>query len=95
MLDAAAQETIVSFEIDQLSRGDGDAWSVLVHGLATVLPDGFGSVSARPGASPPLVPEPGCSMVRIRTGILSGRRFALGPDPAPPPAEAGTGGTHH
>jgi hypothetical protein len=79
MLDAAAQATIVSFEIDQISKDEGDAWSVLVHGLATVLPDGPLSVPGRSGA--PLVPEPGATMVRIRTGILSGRRFLLGPDP--------------
>jgi hypothetical protein len=81
MLDAASQATIVSFEIDQISKGDGDAWSVLVHGLATVLPDSSRLRSARPDVDPPLVPQPGCAMVRIRTGVLSGRRFLVGPNP--------------
>jgi nitroimidazol reductase NimA-like FMN-containing flavoprotein (pyridoxamine 5'-phosphate oxidase superfamily) len=83
MLDAATQQTIVSFEVDQLSPGDGYGWSVLVHGLATVLGNGSGAGPARPSYGAPLVPEPGSSFVRIRTGVLSGRRFPLRPSPAP------------
>jgi uncharacterized protein len=90
MLDAASQATIVSFEIDQMSRADGGAWSVLVHGLATVVTAGSRSGPALPDTHPPLVPEPGCAAVRIRTGILSGRRFLLRSDSEPPPAKGGT-----
>ena len=91
MLDAATGHTIVSFEIDQLSEGDGDAWSVLVHGLATVVEDGSQAAPARPIGAAPLVPEPGTTLVRIRTGILSGRRFPLRAAVVPAPAEVATG----
>jgi CBS domain-containing protein len=94
MLDAAINEGIVSFEIDQLSTAAGQAWSVLVHGLATVLHDSTHEGSARPSGGAPLVPEPGHSLVRIRTEVLSGRRFPLraGPEPgSAEPAPAGTG----
>lgn len=74
ILDAAQRETIVGFEIDDVSAEDGVAWSVLVQGLATVM-----SEAQVPASTPisvnPLVPEPGTSLVRIRTGVLSGRRF--------------------
>jgi uncharacterized protein len=94
MLDAATNEAIVSFEIDQLSTAAGQAWSVLVHGLATVLPESTHAGPARPTGGAPAVPEPGHSLVRIRTEILSGRRFPLhaGPEPgSAEPAPAGTG----
>jgi hypothetical protein len=77
MLDAARRDAIVSFEIDQLSAADGTAWSVLVQGLAKVVDVSAQTASARPSGSGPLVPEPGASLVRIRTGVLSGRRFRL------------------
>jgi nitroimidazol reductase NimA-like FMN-containing flavoprotein (pyridoxamine 5'-phosphate oxidase superfamily) len=79
MLDAALAGTIVSFEIDQVSLAEGCAWSVLVHGLATVVADSARAGPVRPVGGAPLVPEPGASLVRIRTGVLSGRRFPLRP----------------
>jgi len=85
MLDAATRQTIVSFEVDQLSLGDGFGWSVLVHGLATVLSEASRAGPARPSDGAPLVPEPGSSFVRIRTGVLSGRRFPLRASAAPGP----------
>jgi nitroimidazol reductase NimA-like FMN-containing flavoprotein (pyridoxamine 5'-phosphate oxidase superfamily) len=76
MLEAARSEAIVAFETDELSVAEGQAWSVLVQGLATVVSD---VGSARPAGGAPLVPEPGLSFVRIRTEHLSGRRFTLRP----------------
>lgn len=78
MLDAARNEAIVSFEVDHVSADEGYAWSVLVHGLARVVADDHVR-GAHPAGAVPLVPEPGRSVVRIRTGVLTGRRFALRP----------------
>ena len=76
ILDAARSEAIVGFEVDEVSAVAGLAWSVLVQGLATVVSDAkVKAATVRPVA--PLVPEPGHSFVRIRTGVLSGRRFSL------------------
>lgn len=76
MLEAARDQAIVSFETDEVSVAEGQAWSVLVQGLATVVPPGDAE-SARPAGATPLVPDPGLSFVRIRTEHLSGRRFSL------------------
>jgi nitroimidazol reductase NimA-like FMN-containing flavoprotein (pyridoxamine 5'-phosphate oxidase superfamily) len=77
VLEAANRRTIVSFEIDQVSAAECRAWSVLVCGLATVLDGDSHAESARPTGGAPLVPEPGATLVRIRTEVLSGRRFPL------------------
>jgi len=78
ILDAARRETIVAFEVDEVSSDDGVAWSVLVQGLATVVTEAQVKATTTRSVAP-LVPEPGCSFVRIRTGVLSGRRFPPGP----------------
>lgn len=77
MLDAARNEAIVAFEIDEVDTAAGKAWSVFVRGLATVLDEHDVSEGARPLGGQPLVPEPGSSFVRIRTDVLTGRRFSL------------------
>jgi nitroimidazol reductase NimA-like FMN-containing flavoprotein (pyridoxamine 5'-phosphate oxidase superfamily) len=82
ILDAARQQAIVGFEIDEVDTAGGHAWSVLVRGLATVLDGEDQPENARPLAGEPLIPESGESFVRIRTGILSGRRFPLRPSSA-------------
>jgi hypothetical protein len=81
ILDAARRQAVVGFEVDEVSGTDGAAWSVFVRGLATVLdPRARPSpVAAWPVERGPLVPEPGFAFVRIRTGVLTGRRFALLP----------------
>ena len=81
ILDAAREQAIVGFEIDDVDVAEGRAWSVFVRGLATVLDPNErpSSGSARPLERGPLVPEPGLAFVRIRTGVLTGRRFALLP----------------
>lgn len=82
MLEAAHQQTIVSFETDHVGAPGCTAWSVLVQGLASVVEGAAGTEGARPTHAPPLVVEPGTSLVRIRTGVLSGRRFPLRTAPA-------------
>jgi CBS domain-containing protein len=88
LLGATRGQTIVSFEVDQLVAAEGRAWSVLVQGLATLLDSNSDVVSARPVGGGPLVPEPGVSFVRIRTDVLSGRRFSLRAATEPPSAKA-------
>jgi nitroimidazol reductase NimA-like FMN-containing flavoprotein (pyridoxamine 5'-phosphate oxidase superfamily) len=75
MLSAASNQTIVAFEVDDVSGMAGVAWSVLVQGLAVVLTKE--QVARLHPSGSPLVPEPGTSFVRIRTGVLSGRRFPV------------------
>lgn len=77
MLDAARNEAIVAFEVDEVDAASGKAWSVLVRGLATVLDEEDKPAGARPADGEPLVLEPGSSFVRIRTDVLTGRRFPL------------------
>ena len=81
LLDAAREQSIVGFEVDDVDVAEGRAWSVFVRGLATVLDpkERPSKVVARPVGRGPLVPEPGLAFVRIRTGVLTGRRFALLP----------------
>ena len=76
IFDAAKRETIVGFEVDDVSADDGLAWSVLVQGLATVASEAQVRASTAVSVAP-LIPEAGSSFVRIRTGVLSGRRFHL------------------
>lgn len=78
MLEAARREEIVAFEVDDVDRESGHAWSVLVRGVASVVEPSV-AATARPVEGRPMVPEPGLSFVRIRTGLVSGRRFAQRP----------------
>jgi nitroimidazol reductase NimA-like FMN-containing flavoprotein (pyridoxamine 5'-phosphate oxidase superfamily) len=79
MLDAARRQAILGFEVDEVGETEGRAWSVFVRGLATVLDphDRPAAALALPVERGPLVTEPGMAFVRIRTGVLTGRRFAL------------------
>jgi hypothetical protein len=66
------QAGLVAFQVD--GETGGNQWSVLVRGLAGVEDaDGAG------GALPvPRVASPGHRLVRIRTDVITGRRFAAG-----------------
>jgi uncharacterized protein len=75
ILDAAIAGTVVAFEIDQITATG--AWSVLVQGLATVIPTEATDELSATRLPVPLVPEPGHAFVQIRTGVLSGRRFPI------------------
>jgi hypothetical protein len=67
-----AQAGLVAFQVD--GEAGGNHWSVLVRGLAQVEDDdGAG------GALPvPRIASPGHRLVRIRTDVVTGRRFVAG-----------------
>ncbi len=77
---SAAAGGLVAFEIDDLDRDAGRAWSVLVRGLAVPLgePERLASVHVAPI---PLVPSPGDTVLAIRLDVVTGRRFRLRPPP--------------
>jgi CBS domain-containing protein len=78
-----ASGVIVAFEVDEVDPGRGTAWSVLVQGLATVLEDPADLARAEGAGVAPFVAQPGSTYVRVRTGVLSGRRFPLRPEVGP------------
>jgi hypothetical protein len=70
----AASGALVAFETDRISREAGDAWSVLVRGLATETSEHTvanlgGSVDA---------PDSGHRILAIRADVVTGRRHPLG-----------------
>ena len=68
--------TLVSFEIDSVDPEHGEAWSVLIRGLASALDPTDAPIGV--GAMPqPLVPNPGEMMILIRPDVVTGRRFHL------------------
>ncbi len=66
------QAGLVAFQVD--GEAGGNQWSVLVRGLAGVEDDG-GAGAEWPV---PRVASPGHRLVRIRTDVITGRRFAAG-----------------
>jgi len=64
------QAELVAFQVD--GETGGNHWSVLVRGLARVE-DEDGAGAALPV---PRIASPGHRLVRIRTDVVSGRRFA-------------------
>jgi hypothetical protein len=78
-LASSAIGHLVAFETDEVDPVSEQAWSVLVRGLATSteLTD-----IPNPSRLPlPLVRTPGNTILVIRPDVISGRRFALEPDP--------------
>jgi hypothetical protein len=70
-----AEGHLIAFEVDHINRERGEAWSVLIRGLATELSDPL-DVGIR--RSPhPLVPEPGSKVLAIRPDVVTGRRFSF------------------
>ena len=68
--------SLVAFEVDRVDPSAGEAWSVLVRGLASAF-DGD-HVSPGVDAMPqPWVPVPGEMVLFIRPDVLTGRRFRL------------------
>jgi hypothetical protein len=68
--------SMVSFEVDRVEPDHGQAWSVLIRGLASALAPS----DAPPGAADlphPLVPMPGAIALVIRPDVVTGRRFPL------------------
>jgi hypothetical protein len=73
---SAAANALVAFEVDHLDHSAGQAWSVLVRGLAIPVADGEGHPEA--DVTPvPLVASPGDEVLVIRLDVVTGRRFRL------------------
>ena len=69
---------LVAFETDDVDRVAGQAWSVLVRGLATTVePTEMFDPSHLPH---PMAPTPGNTLLVVRPDVVSGRRFALRDD---------------
>jgi hypothetical protein len=68
--------SLVAFEVDRVEPDRGQAWSVLVRGLASVHTGG-GTAPEGNAVPQPWVPEPGSTMLFIRPDVVSGRRFGL------------------
>jgi nitroimidazol reductase NimA-like FMN-containing flavoprotein (pyridoxamine 5'-phosphate oxidase superfamily) len=66
---------LVAFEVDHVDLDAGNAWSVLVRGLATLI--GSPSRAELDTAVHPLVPEPGDMLLVIRPDIMTGRYFEI------------------
>lgn len=71
----AATGHLVAFEVDHVDEGAGNAWSVLVRGLATLIETP--SEAQLGAAAESLVPEPGGMVLTVRPDVLTGRRFAI------------------
>ncbi len=77
---------IIAFEIDGLEDEGRTAWSVLVRGMASLI--SAGELVELGGPTPsPLAPVSGDTYLRVRSGVITGRRFPLRPSPSltPPP----------
>ena len=83
---------LVAFETDRVDPASGEAWAVLVRGLATEL--SADEVARSAGALPhPRVANPGNRFVRIRPDVVTGRRFMASTsddDDADPPTAPST-----
>ncbi|HUO49057.1 MAG TPA: pyridoxamine 5'-phosphate oxidase family protein [Acidimicrobiales bacterium] len=77
---SALQRAVVAFEIDSIDHPHKVAWSVLVRGLCAEVVDEAEVARARAATPASLVAEPGDRYLRIRTGVLTGRRFPLRED---------------
>jgi hypothetical protein len=72
----AAAGKLVAFEVDEIDHNAGEAWSVLVRGLAIVLgPESEGAIGIK-GGPIPLVPHAGSAPLAIRADVVTGRRFS-------------------
>jgi hypothetical protein len=83
-MGSTATGNLVAFEVDHLDRHMGQAWSVLVRGLAMAVEHGerLGDSHLAPT---PLVPSPGDLILAIRLDVVTGRRFRLHTHPAEAP----------
>lgn len=75
-LDAALQDTVVAFEVDDFDPIFHSGWSVVVTGVATALrdPDELSAIERLPLAH--WAPRPAGHVVAISTEMVTGRRLA-------------------
>jgi hypothetical protein len=76
-LASSAIGRLVAFETDEVDQISGQAWSVLVRGLATTAGQGDTDPTHLPH---PLVLTPGSTLLVVRPDVVSGRRFSLEAD---------------
>lgn len=63
---------LVAFEVDQAESGSKEDWSVLVRGLAELVPEDAGLGLGR-DLPRPLVHRPGSELFSIRADVVTGR----------------------
>jgi len=74
MLDAVDQGAVLTFEVDSVAPPT--AWSVSARGPARRISPDL-AAKALPARGAPLVRDPGATFARIRTDVVSGRRFEV------------------
>jgi nitroimidazol reductase NimA-like FMN-containing flavoprotein (pyridoxamine 5'-phosphate oxidase superfamily) len=77
-LDAAADNAVVAFEVDEIDPVAHTGWSVVVTGMARELTDAGELAAAQ---APPLArwaPGSGHRLIAISTDLVSGRRIVPG-----------------
>ena len=74
-LSRAADGRLVAFEVDRVDDATSTAWSVLVHGLASLV--GSPTVAQLDASAHPYVPRPGNTLLAIRPDMTTGRRFTV------------------
>ena len=91
-LDAALQDAVVAFEVDDFDPIDHSGWSVAVTGVATEVSDPTELDAARHGRWPAGRRRETRQCIAISTEFVSGRRIAAGSpgDAAVTSATAGT-----
>lgn len=72
-LRAAADRAVVGFEVDHFDAATGDGWSVLIVGLARIVPDVTGHPSHR--APTPAAAGNRPATIRLHPELISGRRL--------------------
>jgi Pyridoxamine 5'-phosphate oxidase len=77
-LNELGRSPVVALEVDHVPSKGGEAWSVMIQGVATPLNDPAALRRAAASGLTPLVPVPGHEYMQVRTGVLSGRRFPVG-----------------
>ena len=73
-LKAAATNTVVAFEVDQVDPMDHTGWSVLVQGVTSEITDPATLDLARKAPLVPWAQHDGCYL-RIASQVVSGRRL--------------------
>jgi hypothetical protein len=72
LLSEVAPESLVSFEVDRVDPDVGEAWSVLIQGLACAFD--ANTPGTTPAGPQPLVPTPGHITLLIRPDVITGRK---------------------
>lgn len=72
---AVDDKRVVAFEVDDQDVKTGRCWSVLVRGVAAFFADD--SIGSGPELPRAFVPVQGSRVVRVRSTIVTGRRFSL------------------